>query len=262
MLSLLKNQIQKYSTDEEKFNYLRELIQIQTLKIIDQQGFSKDIAFVGGTALRILYDLNRFSEDLDFSLINTENFDFENMLDQLCKRFLLLNINLKINSKTKNNVYIAQLKFEKLLYELGLSSLAEQKLYIKLELDINPPEGADLEYTMQEGFFGIRHYDLSSLYAGKLHAILHRRYTKGRDYYDLMWYLTKKVKPNLLLLNNAITQSTGKKSKLDMASLKTSLIKRLQETNFKEVHSDLETFVQDSLELRALNQDNFLTLLC
>ena len=79
MLSLLKNQIQKYSTDEEKFNYLRELIQIQTLKIIDQQGFSKDIAFVGGTALRILYDLNRFSEDLDFSLINTENFDFENM---------------------------------------------------------------------------------------------------------------------------------------------------------------------------------------
>jgi hypothetical protein len=194
--------------------------------------------------------------------INTENFDFENMLDQLCKRFLLLNINLKINSKTKNNVYIAQLKFEKLLYELGLSSLAEQKLYIKLELDINPPEGADLEYTMQEGFFGIRHYDLSSLYAGKLHAILHRRYTKGRDYYDLMWYLTKKVKPNLLLLNNAITQSTGKKSKLDMASLKTSLIKRLQETNFKEVHSDLETFVQDSLELRALNQDNFLTLLC
>jgi predicted nucleotidyltransferase component of viral defense system len=70
MLSLLKNQIQKYSTDEEKFNYLRELIQIQTLKIIDQQGFSKDIAFVGGTALRILYDLNRFSEDLDFSLIN------------------------------------------------------------------------------------------------------------------------------------------------------------------------------------------------
>ena len=118
MLSLLKNQIQKYSTDEEKFNYLRELIQIQTLKIIDQQGFSKDIAFVGGTALRILYDLNRFSEDLDFSLINTENFDFENMLNQLCKRFLLLNINLKINSKTKNNVYIAQLKFEKLLYEL------------------------------------------------------------------------------------------------------------------------------------------------
>ena len=77
-----------------------------------------------------------------------------------------------------------------------------------------------------------------------------------------MWYLTKKVKPNLVLLNNAITQSTGKKSELDMASLKTSLIKRLQETNFKEVHSDLETFVQDSLELRALNQDNFLTLLC
>jgi hypothetical protein len=77
-----------------------------------------------------------------------------------------------------------------------------------------------------------------------------------------MWYLTKKVKPNLLLLNNAITQSTGKKSKLDMASLKTSLIKRLQETNFKEVHSDLESFVQDPLELRALNQDNFLTLLC
>ena len=130
---MLKNQIQKYSTDEEKFNYLRELIQIQTLKIIDQQGFSKDIAFVGGTALRILYDLNRFSEDLDFSLINTENFDFENILNQLCKRFLLLNINLKINSKTKNNVYIAQLKFAKLLYELGLTSLPEQKLYIKLE---------------------------------------------------------------------------------------------------------------------------------
>jgi predicted nucleotidyltransferase component of viral defense system len=74
MLSLLKNQIEKYSTTEEKFNYLREIIQIQTLKIIDQQGFSKNIAFVGGTALRILYDLNRFSEDLDFSLIDAKDF--------------------------------------------------------------------------------------------------------------------------------------------------------------------------------------------
>lgn len=261
MLSLLKNQIEKYSTTEEKFNYLREIIQIQTLKIIDQQGFSKNIAFVGGTALRILYDLNRFSEDLDFSLIDAKDFDFINMLDQLCKRFLLLNINLKINSKTKNNVYIAQLKFAKLLYELGLTSLPEQKLYIKLELDMNPPKGANLEYTIQKSFFGIKHYDLPSLYAGKLHAILYRKYTKGRDYYDLMWYLTKKVKPNLVLLNNAIAQSTGKKSKLDMAGLQTSLIKRLEETNFKEVHSDLENFVQDSLELRTLSLDNFLTLL-
>ncbi|NBV98396.1 MAG: hypothetical protein EBR67_02655 [Proteobacteria bacterium] len=76
-----------------------------------------------------------------------------------------------------------------------------------------------------------------------------------------MWYLTKKVKPNLVLLNHAIAQSTGKKSKLDMAGLQTCLIRRLEETNFKEVHSDLENFVQDSLELRTLSLDNFLTLL-
>jgi len=261
MLSLLKEQISKYSTNEEKFNYLRETIQIQTLKIIDQHGFFKNIAFVGGTALRILYDLNRFSEDLDFSLINAENFDFLRMSEQLIKSFLLLNIDLQINSKTKNNVHVAQLKFSKLLYELGLSSLPDQKLYIKLELDMNPPLGAVLEYTMQKNFFGIRHYDLPSLYAGKLHAVLHHKYTKGRDYYDLMWYLTKRIEPNLTLLNNAITQSTAKQSKLDIDDLKASLTKRLQKTDFQEVYADLETFIRDPLELKVLNLSNFLNLL-
>lgn len=261
MLNYLKQEIYKYNSLEEKFNHLREILQIQALKFIDKLNYSSNIAFVGGTALRILYKVKRFSEDLDFSLINKENFSFEKMTNDLIREFSLLNIDLNINTKTKKNVYIAQLKFSKLLYELNLSNIKEQKLYIKLELDTNPPQGANLEYSIQKEFFGIKHYAIESLYAGKLHALLYRKYTKGRDFYDFMWYLTNNINVNLELLNNAISQSTARKSKLDKKKLKEKLIEMISKTDFKKVNEDLETFIFDKNELKLITKENFLNLL-
>ena len=118
--------------------------------------------------------------------------------------------------KSERNVHSSFLKFSGLLKELGISSLRDQKISIKIEIDTLPPQGGDIVTTLvnRTYMFSVTHFDLSSMYATKFHACFYRKFTKGRDFYDFIWYLTKKVKPNYTLLNNAIKQTQKKDPKI------------------------------------------------
>jgi predicted nucleotidyltransferase component of viral defense system len=264
MHEILKSKLAQHGGDKsQQYNYLREYLQLLILKILDEKGYFRHVAFVGGTALRILYDLNRFSEDLDFCLIDKKNFNFKEMLQVVKKELLQYHFQVDIAAKDHKNVASAFIKFNQLLSEFNLSPHASQKLSIKLEVDCRPPEGFKTEFTMlnKEFLIAINHYDLPSLFAGKLHAILYRAYIKGRDYYDLIWFIGRKVAPNYILLNHAIEQTEHVKIELSKEKLSELLQQRIAAIDFKKIQNDIEPFLADAKELRYFNQDYFLKLI-
>lgn len=180
---------------------------------------------MGGAALRILYDLRRFSEALDFSLINDKGYAFS-----------------EINSEIERGMKLNGLE---------------------IEVDSRPPMGWVLETTLVNKIYliNIAHLDLSSMYATKLHACLFRKYAKGRDFYDLVWYLTKKIAPNFILLNNAIEQTQGKGLCLSDTNFKGFLLDRIGKVDFKVVRSDVDRFLEDKNELKLLDAEVIKSLL-
>jgi len=192
MLEILKQKLKTYEHDEDaQINYMREILQLIVLKLLEEKGHFKNIAFLGGTALRIIYELRRFSEDLDFSLISKDGYDFDRIINDINTYFQLYNLPVDIKSKNKGVIGSAYIKFTTILYALGLSPYKDQKFTIKFDIDQNPPAGENIKHTIinRDFLIGITHYDLPSLFAGKLHAILYRSFTKGRDFYDLLWYV-------------------------------------------------------------------------
>jgi len=254
MIELLKQQFSIDMPNEEKIHRLREFLQLTALKIIYDQGYFDNLAFVGGTALRFLFNLKRFSEDLDFSLINKEGYNFIQINSQLERGFKLYGLKVETKIKQDKTVQDTFLKFSGLLKDLGLSKLDEQKLSIKIEIDANPPRGWSMETTLISKIYMINlvHFDLSSLYATKLHACFFRKYTKGRDFYDLVWYIGKKVKPNFIFLNNAIRQTEGYNLHISENNFREFLLARLKKINFKIVRKDVERFLEDKNELKLL----------
>lgn len=257
MYEIIKQKIAEAQSTEEKINKTREFLQIAVLKILFDRNHFDNIAFVGGTALRILYDLRRYSEDLDFSLISKNKYSFRNLLHELT--YELKNYGFKIEStlKDKGPVNASMIKFPELLNDLGLSRLKAEKLSIKLEIDTNPPAGWVTALTpISESFvFAVKHFDPPSLFATKLHACFFRRYTKGRDFYDLVWYLGKKVKPNYLLLNNAIRQTEKKDYAVNPDTIKGFINKKLESVDFKAARKDVERFLENKNELKMLDID-------
>ncbi|MCX7115065.1 MAG: nucleotidyl transferase AbiEii/AbiGii toxin family protein [Gammaproteobacteria bacterium] len=261
MIDVLKQQVKEYKGNHnDKYNFLREQLQILILKKIDEAGYFKNIAFVGGTALRILYDLKRFSEDLDFSLINATTFDFTQFIEKLRYELHLESLVIEHKSKMRDAVCMAQLKFKDLLFETQLSPHKDEVIMIKLEVDCRPPAGYKTELTLvnKGDLVAINHFDLPSLFAGKLHAILQRKYTKGRDYYDFLWYMARKIKPNFLMLNQALEQTMGVNPNLDEHTLIHVLEKRFDETNYALVRKDVEVFLSDPKEIRFFTKEIFM----
>lgn len=252
MLDNLHNMIAQYHTHEEKYNHLREYLQWLLLKKIDEKGYFKNIAFLGGTALRILYDLRRFSEDLDFSLINNDQYNFENIISDLKKSLELENLEIYTNSKSNKAVGCAFIRFENILHQLGLTQHKDQKLMIKLEVDQNPPTGFQTQLSLINKVFllSINHYDLPSLFAGKLHAVLYRKYTKGRDIYDLIWYITKGISPNYNLLNQAALQTDHVNPQFTPNKLINSLKDKINSFDYKSIKEDIRPFLEDQNEIR------------
>lgn len=264
MNETLITKLNEFGTDKTgKYNYLREYFQLLTLKILDENGYFRNIAFVGGTALRILYDLNRFSEDLDFCLIEKKNFSFHDMMQTVKKALSQENFDVEATTKENKTVGSAFIKFNQLLFNLGISPHKDEKLSIKIEIDQNPPKAFNTEFSMinKEFLIGINHYDLPSLFSGKLHAILCRAYTKGRDYYDLMWFLSRKIEPNYILLTNAIEQTEKTKIQLNRKKLIELLHNRINETDFRKIRLDIGPFLADSKEIRYFEKDFFLNLI-
>jgi predicted nucleotidyltransferase component of viral defense system len=263
-MEFIKNKIKNLNGDSKfKRQFLREYLQLLILKIIDEKNYFAQLAFVGGTALRLIHGLQRFSEDLDFSLIHKEKFNFNNLMTQINNELVNYNLNVEYVVKKNKTVAAGFVKFNDLLSETNLAIHPKQKLSIKLEVDQKPPSGYNCELTLINNDFiiGINTYDLSSLFAGKLHALLFRKYSKGRDYYDLLWFLSKKISPNYKLLNNAISQTQFAADAVTKTDLQNRLIKRLNETNFKIVTNELESFLIDKKELRFVSEKYLTTLI-
>lgn len=260
MIELLKTKIEQFESKSDKYNCLREELQLLILDILDKNNHFNNIAFLGGTALRILYKIRRFSEDLDFSLVNKEKYDFDIILENLGRGFSRRN--LRYSFKVRKQVSAVKsvlIKFTGLLYELKLSPLRDENIIIKLDIDENPPLGFVTEFTTlrKNAMIGINHFDQPSMFAGKLHAILKREYTKGRDYFDLLWFISSDIKPNIKFLENALEQSTGQKISLDIKLIKAMLQEKILTTNFDEVIEDLGPFIMDEWGLKHYNQEVF-----
>ena len=199
----------------EEEQALKEIIQEIALYALWRAGFFAVAAFQGGTSLRILHGLPRFSEDLDFLLLeSTPEFDWSPYLEKLLDVFEEYGIKCEAlpRGSMEKAVRTAEIKDNSVLNQLNLSFYkghADRKLRIKLEIDVNPPTGSEYEYTYLDfpTDFEVCHQDLSSNFALKIHALLCRGFLKGRDWYDFAWYIKQGVAPNLLLLKNALVQA-------------------------------------------------------
>ncbi|MCK4351895.1 nucleotidyl transferase AbiEii/AbiGii toxin family protein [candidate division WOR-3 bacterium] len=263
MLDLIKKNISGISGREAKTHITREFLQLLILKILYDKGYFKNLAFVGGTALRFLYGLRRFSENLDFSLISGKGYKFDIFLERVAYELGKAGFSLEVKKSMERPVQSAMFKFKDILYLLGLSNQRGQKLFIKLEVDSNPPKGWNTELSLvsKHFVFTVTHFDISSLYATKLHACFFRKYIKGRDFYDLIWYFGKKSIPNFELLNNAIEQTEHRRINLNAENFNNFLKEKLASVDFVKVRKDVERFIEDKNELKLLDKDLILKVL-
>jgi len=227
----------------------RAYLQARVLEALQETGTFMRWAFVGGTALRFLFSIPRFSEDLDFSLIDPgKEAGFREAMTGIKRVFSREAYRIEITVNERTTVASAWLKFPGLPYEIGLSPHPAQILSIKLELDTRPPPGARLETTIVRRHCTINlcHYDKASLLAGKLHAILSRQWTKGRDLYDLAWYLADRhwPEPNLDLLNAALTQTAWKGPTFTENNWRGELSQRLEVLDWERARADVRPFLE------------------
>ena len=266
MKDYLKQQLEKTPDAHLAGCIVREYLQARTLECLQENGAFSNLAFVGGTALRFLYAMPRFSEDLDFS--STAPGMNENIVEYLKKvkhRFLAEDYRIEVKAKTAKTVLAAIIKFPGLLYELGLSPHRSETISIKVEIDTNPPAGATLQTSIirKHCFLNLQHYDKSSLLAGKLHALTTRKYTKGRDVYDLMWYLSDRTwpNPNIALLNNALKQTASAEPEFTRENWRRRIADRLSELDWNKVLADVKPFIEKQSELKMLTLENLTKLL-
>ncbi|MFA6037209.1 MAG: nucleotidyl transferase AbiEii/AbiGii toxin family protein [Legionellales bacterium] len=255
----------------EQENALKEIAQEIALMALSRSGFFKKAAFQGGTCLRILYGLERFSEDLDFILDEPdENFTWDNYVSGMHDEFELYGYTLEVINRNKLDKVIrtAFLKAESLggILVIKDKRTNRPKLQIKLEIDTNPPAGSayELKYLDFPLPYGIKTQDLSSLFAGKIHALLCRPFTKGRDWYDFVWYVSRKTPINFLLLNHAVLQkSPWENVSVDASWLFEKLAEKINHANWDEARKDVKRFLKprELLTLDLWSKEFFLSRL-
>ncbi len=257
--------IQSFDDPQMRLNHIREQLQRVLLTALHEARAFNHIAFVGGTCLRIVHGLRRYSEDLDFSLVEKENYDFPGFLQKVKTRLNAAGIEHTIKVKTKNIVHVAQIGFPLFRQLVGENPMPDAKLTIKMEVDTNPPLGWKTENHIQRSDFGLAalvSYDLPSLFAGKLHALCCRNYTKGRDWYDLVWYLTQKnlINPNLDQLTNALAQTEGPDAWTG-SEWRARLRERIKQLDLSVVKNDIAPFIERKEELDIFSAEALLRLI-
>ena len=257
MIDLIQKHLEKYNVvgPVEEENALKEIIQEIMLFSLWQADFFEVAAFQGGTSLRILHGLPRFSEDIDFILKEpSSEFSWLPYLEgitEICKEFGIAPKALD-KAHMDKRIKRAVIKDTLIANQLNLSFMDDlngRKLKIKLEIDCNPPLGSDFDYTYLNFpvDFEVCHQDVSSNFSLKTHALLCRDYLKGRDWYDFSWYITQGVTPNLLLLQNALIQYgqwEGQELNIDKDWLVGVLGEKISSIDWKEAASDVERFLK------------------
>ena len=273
---MIKEWIEEYNpkNEEEILSALREIMQEVALAGLSRTDFFEKAAFYGGTALRIFYGLDRFSEDLDFSLLESNpDFSLEPYFPAILSEFESLGIHVSIKEKEKSvasSVDSAFLKAETIWKEIVLEDLIKQTgvrsnrtIKIKIEVDRNPP----LQFSTEEKLlirpfsFYVKCFTRSSLFAGKMHALLYRKWkgrVKGRDWYDLEWYIKKGIPLDVEhFLNRAKDTRDWKEHSITSEQIKQLLKNKIAEVSIDNIKEDVVRFIKDDKILKIWSPDYF-----
>lgn len=247
-------------------NLTREYLQARILGGLQQAGAMIPLAFHGGTALRFLYAIPRYSEDLDFALERpSADYDFRDYLRAIRREFTAENYEVTVKLNDRKVVHSAFVRFPGLLYELRLSPHRSEMLAVKVEVDTRPPAGAGLATTVirRHVLLHLQHHDRATLLAGKIHALLQRDYVKGRDLYDLVWYLSDPdwPPPNLILLNNALQQTGWTGEHLIEANWRDVVRERVAGLPWERVVADVRPFLERKADIEILTRETVLGVL-
>lgn len=248
----LLDQARRVADITERTNLARQHLQRQILASLSSSAAFRTLAFVGGTSLRFLYDLRRYSEDLDFSAVSAGGYEPDRWMENIRLALTHQGFAPVVSWKERRSVDFGWVKIPEVLHELGAAGTRAQFLSIKIEVDRNPPAGACCETTAitVPRLIAIQHHDLPSLMAGKVNALLSRAYAKGRDWYDLLWYLARKVEPNLTFLDNGLTQIPSAYCQ-EACHWRRGVLDRLAALDWTTVVQDVKPFLEDPAELEA-----------
>lgn len=247
-------------------NLAREYLQSRIVAAMQSAGAMNALAFQGGTCLRFLFSLPRYSEDLDFALEgDRQRYSLPRYLRAVRATLAREDYRVELRVREHRAVHSGWVRFPGLLRELGLSPLAEQVLAIKVEVDTKPPPNAATEVRLVRRHVTLRlfHHDRASLLAGKLHAVLQRGYTKGRDLYDLIWYLSDPdwPVPNLPMLNAALQQSGWRGEPLTDESWRPTLRQHIRTLDWQSAANDVRPFLEEPEDAKLVALDTAIRLL-
>ncbi|MDQ6762034.1 MAG: nucleotidyl transferase AbiEii/AbiGii toxin family protein [Bacteroidota bacterium] len=276
---MIKEWIEEYkpSNKQQAEQALREIMQEVALAGLQRTGFFEKAAFYGGTALRIFYHLNRFSEDLDFSLLEVNpEFKLEPYLEGIVTEFKALGMDVTIKEKNKSNktnIDSAFLKSETVWKELLLEKVIPQEglgstpnIKIKLEVDTEPPLGFQTEekLLLKPFSFYVKCFTLPDLFAGKMHALLFRKWknrVKGRDWYDMEWYIKNSIPLNLdHFLLRAQDSGDVEMKKISKEAFIKFLKTKIDSVAFSNIKDDIVRFIPDDKVLDIWSPDYFAAL--
>lgn len=282
MHSAVEDMLKEYSckTVDDYKNALKEILQEITLLGLFRANLFDTAAFYGGSALRIFYGLDRFSEDLDFSLLKkSDDFDVGPYCDFIRDEMAAFGFEAEVTKKVKSgqsNIESAFIKAGTLIHLLQIESISppvsgiagNELLKIKLEIDTNPPAGAEYEvkYLLTPVPCHVRLFSAPSLFAGKLHALLCRDWKsgrmKGRDLYDYVWYLSRATPLNILHLEQRMKQTGDLKmeNKLTPAGLKEMLGEKFSSIDYMQAKQDVMPFIKDPRRLDLWSADFFISI--
>lgn len=283
MNSVIEAMLTRYKpqNNSERENAIKEIIQEIALAGLSRGGFFEKAAFYGGTCARIFHGLNRFSEDLDFALVNKDpSFNLDDYFPSLKKEFLSYGIDINIEQKKKDEEAIVQsafLKGDTLMLMMTFfpkndntqGIVPNQKIKIKFEIDTDNPIGGETEfkYRMFPAPFEIQAFDEATLFAGKIHAILCRNYkhhVKGRDFYDYLFYVGKGTKINIKYLENKLKNTGGiidNQETLTIGKVKELLKERFLTVDYSSAKEDVSNFISDKEAVSLWKKELFLSTL-
>lgn len=254
-------------TDADRQQALREVMQEIALAGLYRAGFFEKAALYGGTCLRIFHGLPRYSEDLDFSLLNpTPDFRWQPYLEAIQTEFKAQGVEVSIREKIKSSKTTIESAFLKNETSVTVLEFSGVRVKIKLEVDTQPPLGftTDESLLIEPFSFYVKCFSLPDLYAGKLHAVLYRQWThrvKGRDWYDLEWYIRNRVAVNLAHFNTRAIQSGHLSIPVDAQGLSDSLGARIEATDFEQAKQDVARFLRDPSALDIWSRPYFQQLI-
>jgi len=256
MIELIQRRLDSYKATGpvEDEQATREILQEVALYALWRAGFFEVAAFQGGTSLRILHGLPRFSEALDFILKEPDpDFDWNTYLEKMSGGLQEFGLQSEALDKSRmdQRVKKALLKDNSVSNQLDLALYRghkDKKLTIKLEIDVNPPEGSGYDYSYLDFplDFEVCHQDLSSNLSLKIHALLCRPWLKGRDWYDFNWYVKQGVQPNFTHLQGALYQYgpwEGQTLTIDKDWLISTLLEKVATVNWAEAAEDVARFL-------------------